>query len=196
MSGGDTGDDVRAGDRPGAEEGFTSLYAGDGTSGWKQAGPGSFREDGGTLVAEGGMGLYWYAAREYGDFTLRLDWLTTKPEDNSGVFVRFPDPGDDPWVAVERGYEIQIHDSSSGEQATGAIYRIKAPVAAASMPPGRWNSYEITAEGRGYTVVLNGAVINTFTSTDERRGLSGYIGIQNHDDDSPVRFRNIRVREL
>ena len=178
------------------EAGFASLYTGAGTGGWEQAGPGSFQEVGGELVAVGGMGLLWYAAREYADFTLRLDWLATKREDNSGVFVRFPDPRGDPWAAVHNGYEIQIHDASTGEQATGAIYNFQAPTALASRPPGEWNALEITAVGRRYTVVLNGVVVNHFESTDPARGLTGHIGIQNHDDDSPVRFRDIRIKEL
>jgi hypothetical protein len=184
----------RAGRAP--EAGFTSLYDGAGTGGWTQAGPGSFREVDGTLMAVGGMGLLWYAGRQFADFTLRLDWLATSVDDNSGVFVRFPDPEGDPWVAVHHGYEVQIHDSAPGSQATGAIYRVKAPIATASMPPGEWNAFEITASGRRYTVTLNGVLVNDFTSDDEARGLSGHVGIQNHDDHSPVRFRNIRVKEL
>jgi hypothetical protein len=178
-----------------SEPGFTSLYAGTGTAGWEHAGPGGFTEVEGTLSAEGGMGVLWYAGRRYRDFTLRLDWMTTGARDDSGVFVRFPDPGGDPWVAVRKGYEVQIDDASSGSLATGAIHGVKAPAVAASKPPGEWNTFEITAKGRRYTVVLNGIVVTTFDSTGEARGLGGHVGIQNHDG-SPVRFRDIRIREL
>lgn len=178
------------------EPGFVTLYGGAGAAGWVQAGPGGFTEVEGTLRAEGGMGLLWYARRPFADFTLRLDWLATRVEDNSGVFVRFPDPEGDPWVAVRQGYEVQIHDAAPGSQATGAIYRVKAPTAIASKSPGEWNALEVTVTGRQYTVAINGIVVNSFASTDPARGLSGHVGIQNHDDDSPVRFRDIRIKEL
>jgi hypothetical protein len=39
-----------------------------------------------------------------------LEWRVTHIEDNSGIFVRFSNPQDDPWNAVNNGYEIQIDD--------------------------------------------------------------------------------------
>ena len=44
------------------------------------------------LVTEGGMGLLWYSARQFGNFELQVDWRVTKKSDNSGIFVRFPAP--------------------------------------------------------------------------------------------------------
>jgi Domain of Unknown Function (DUF1080) len=44
-----------------------------------------------------------------------------------------------------------------------------------------------------YSVTLNGKkVIPGFTGN---RNTEGYIGIQNHDADSHVSFRNIRIKE-
>ena len=56
------------------------------------------------------MGLLWYYRRKFKDFILELEWKTSSKGDNSGVFVRFPNPGNDPYVAVRYGYEIQIDD--------------------------------------------------------------------------------------
>jgi hypothetical protein len=50
--------------------------------------------------------------------------------------------------------------------------------------------------GREYTVWLNGVLVNQFVSTDSRRGLEGYLGLQNHDPDSTVDFRAIRVEPI
>jgi hypothetical protein len=44
-----------------------------------------------------------------------------------------------------------------------------------------------------YTVWINGTLVNVFRG---ERSRSGHIGIQNHDDESRVQFRNIRVVEL
>ena len=83
--------------------GFTNLFDGRSLAGWRMAGEGRFVVGDGALETEGGMGLLWYTRRQFRDFILRVDWRVTQPDDNSGVFVRFPDPGDDPWVAVNQG---------------------------------------------------------------------------------------------
>jgi len=176
-----------------------SLILFDGTTmaGWTQAGPGGFRLVDGVMQSYGGMGLLWYSERTFGDFVLELDWRVTTGTDNSGVFLRFPDPGDDPWVAVNRGYEVQIYDDEGGDpQKTGAVYSFRAPDDSASKPVGQWNHYRIRASGNEYAVFLNGVQVNQFTSTDSRRGSEGHIGLQNHDSGSEVQFRDIVVREL
>ncbi|CAN5868702.1 hypothetical protein BH23PLA1_BH23PLA1_41340 [soil metagenome] len=180
-----------------AEEGFQPLYnEGDPLEqGWKMVGPGAVVEESpGVLKTEGGMGMLWYAERPFKDFVLRLEYQVARPRDNSGVFVRFPNPPESPWDAVNQGYEIQICDSESPEHRTGAIYSFKGPDKdPPTRSPGEWNNYEIAVEGQKYTIKLNGETINTFEGS---RGESGYIGLQNHDDRSIVRFRNIQIKPL
>ena len=43
---------------------------------------------------------------------MELNWKVSKEDDNSGVFVCFPDPNDDAKIPVKRGYEIQIDDAA------------------------------------------------------------------------------------
>ncbi|HEX5540381.1 MAG TPA: ThuA domain-containing protein [Micromonospora sp.] len=184
------------------EEGYTSLF--DGTPAslakWKQAGPGGFSHTGDcTLLSYGGMGLYWYD-EPFGDYSLKLDWKLAG-DDNSGVFVGFPNPGDDPWVAVNQGHEVQIDATDAPEKTTGAIYNFQsadlAARDAALNPPGEWNSYEIVVRGQAILVYLNGMKINDFTNPDpQRMNAPSYIGIQNHGDGDDVYFRNIRIKPL
>lgn len=169
------------------------LWTGGPLEGWKMAGPGAFVIEDGALKATGGMGMLWYAAESYQDFRLELDWRVDEPDDNSGVFVRFPDPGDDPWVAVNGGYEIQICDATDPKHRTGSIYSFCASSHVPTKPVGEWNHYEIEVVGQNYTVRVNGETVNRFLGF---RGERGYVGLQNHDDGSPVRFRNIRVTRL
>jgi 3-keto-disaccharide hydrolase len=61
------------------------------------------------------MGLLWYAEKKYNDFVLKIDWKVNRKNDNSGIFVRFSDPDNDPWIAVNTGYEIQIDDLAMPE---------------------------------------------------------------------------------
>jgi hypothetical protein len=176
------------------ETGFTRLFDGATTDGWQMAGPGRFIVAGGALESEGGMGLLWYAAQEFQDAILRLEWRTTHPDDNSGVFVRFADPAGDPWAAVNTGYEVQIDDQAPDAiHRSGAIYGFAAPSVAAARPVGEWNSYEIAMTGQNYVVNLNGQQVTQFTGT---RGLTGFIGLQNHHPGSRVAFRNIRIKPL
>ena len=79
------------------------LFDGHTLDGWRMAGPGSFELVGDVLECRGGMGLLWYSAQAFTDFVVDIDWQVVRVEDNSGVFVRFPDPADDPWVAVNEG---------------------------------------------------------------------------------------------
>lgn len=100
--------------------------------------------------ARGPFGLYWCTIPTPADFELSLDWLSTDVTDNSGVFIRFPDPDkalpdkdeaflEPGFVGNEYGFEIQIDatrggdnpkDSSGNEtenvdprfRGTGAIY--------------------------------------------------------------------------
>lgn len=183
------------------ENGYTPIY--DGSTGldeWKQAGPGHFEVgDDGTLNTVGGMGLLWYQTEQRSAYSLKFDWKMAG-DDNSGVFVGFP-ASDDPWTAVENGYEIQIDATDVPEKTTGSVYGFQSADLeardAALNPPGEWNTYEIRVEGERLQVWLNGVQINDFTNTDPARSLTdGHIGLQNHGDEDDVAFRDIRLREL
>jgi type 1 glutamine amidotransferase len=179
------------------ETGYTTLYNGS-TTGWSQAGPGAFTNTDATLTSTGGMGLYWYSAKQFTNYSLKLDWRLAG-DDNSGVFIGFP-ASTDPWSAVNNGYEIQIDATDAADRTTGSVYTFKAADIAARdaalNPPGEWNTYELLVEGERLQVVLNGVKINDFTNTDPVRSLAGHIGLQNHGDGDDASFRNIRIKEL
>lgn len=182
------------------DEDFRMLFDGTAESlrNWSQSGPGGFEHEGCNIESYGGLGLFWYEAEKFGDYTLKLDWRTQDINDNSGVFVGFPNPGDDPWTAVNEGYEVQIYDNPGGydPQKTGTIYDFQSPSEKNSNSPGEWNTYEITVDDPEIRVELNGEVVNEFISTDPERDLSeGLAGVQNHDGDSPVQFRDIQIKE-
>ncbi|WP_199510631.1 ThuA domain-containing protein [Nucisporomicrobium flavum] len=179
------------------ETGYTPLYNGS-TTGWTQAGPGSFTNADATLTSTGGMGLLWYSAKQFTNYSLKLDWKMAG-DDNSGVFIGFP-PSSDPWSAVDNGYEVQIDATDAADRTTGSVYTFKsadlAARDAALNPPGEWNTYELLVEGEHLQVFLNGTKINDFTNTDPVRSLAGHIGLQNHGDGDDVSFRNVRIKEL
>ena len=193
-----------------AEPGFMPLGSG-GLAGWQMAGFGGFIELGANIVESfGGIGLLWYTKQQFTDFILRVDWRASAPDDNSGVFVRFPalgnaDPANDWKLAVDQGYEIQIDDTGKNPDVTpntfgdplhitGSVYKLAPAIKLASKPVGEWNSYEITAQGNMINVVLNGQGVSKLSNA--QRSPTGHIGLQNHHAGSRVQFRNLRIKAL
>jgi hypothetical protein len=123
-------------------------------------------------------------------------------DDNSGVFVGFPDTGaNTDQTAIDNGEEIQIDPTDNPAQTTGAIYLEQAADAAARdaalRPPGQWNEYEIIVRDDRIIVILNGVKINEWIDDDPNVDLSsGHIGLQTHGAGDDVYFRNIRLRAL
>jgi hypothetical protein len=197
---------------------------------WRYAGGASMKlQRDGTVQSgpgEPGLGVLWYAARPYGDFSLKLEFRDDAPEEgaraNSGIQVRFPAPhapvpgcptDDDAWVAVVCGHEIQINDNPEGDpRKTGSIYGFADLNSEQSRPTpkGVWNDIEIRVVGQHYTVIRNGVVINEFENApglpfpgrpedpgSDSRDLVGYIGLQAHGaPNDVVSFRNVRIKSL
>ncbi|MDN5854155.1 MAG: DUF1080 domain-containing protein, partial [Actinomycetia bacterium] len=185
------------------EDGYKMLFDGTAESlaEWNMAGPGGFQlQPDCTILSKGGMGLLWHP-EELGSYSFKADWKMAG-DDNSGIFVGFPDPGDDPWVAVNKGYEIQIDATDDPENTTGAVYDFQAADPAARdealNPPGEWNSYEIVVEGQTIKIYLNEVLINEFENpADSGRDLTqGFVGLQNHGAGDDVWFRNIQIKDL
>ena len=187
------------------EAGYERLWNGLDLTGTTQAGPGGFDlvndgTEGCRLVSRGGLGLLWFNTKTYDNFVLRAQFKTADATDNSGIFVRFPNPGTNPQIAIDSGHEIQIREGVAGDgedQKTGSIYNTKRETARAAKPAGQWNDYEIRYEADKYTITLNGTVVNTYTNTTGTHARSaGYIGLQNHSDNDEVSFRNVRIQPL
>ena len=184
------------------EAGYRMLFDGTaaGLAQWRMAGPGGFAlQDDCSILSFGGLGLL-YHPESFESYSLKLDWKMAG-DDNAGVFVGFPNPGNDPFNAVNQGHEIQIDATDDPSHTTGSIYGFKAADAAARdaalNPPGQWNSYEIVVQGDRIQVFLNGTKINDYTDTDPNRmNAPSLIGLQNHGAGDDVYFRNVQIREL
>jgi hypothetical protein len=185
-AGGKPGDRGRCGKERRAERGYQVILDGSRRcfAQWRYTGGASMTLRGDGTVQSGpgapGLGVLWYKARPYGDFSLRLQFRDDSPADgpraNSGVHVRFPAPklpvpgcnpsnGEPAWIAVNCGHEIQINDNPDGDpRKTGSIYGFKDLDSAASRPTPRgvWNDLEIRVVGQTYTVIRNGVTINEY----------------------------------
>jgi len=181
----------------GDEQGFVALLADEALKDWKQCGPGRFALKDGVASAEGGMGLWWYSGQQFTNFVFRGEFVQEQGIADSGVFVRFPNPGSDPWVAVKQGHEFEIGDPNPEKATcrTGSMYPFKASSKANTKPPGQWNDFEMVCIGHDYSVRINKQLVTTWTDA-KQRAPAGYIGLQNYNDGKTVRFRNLRVKDL
>ena len=181
---------------------------------WKMAGAGDFLLYDGALESVPGneLGLLWNTNPLPKDFLLSVEWKRYRDDDNSGIFLRFPDPdskgyNNSAYVGVDFGYEVQIDENGAPDGApfhkTGAIYNEQAqnkqPISA--KPPGEWNVFEIEVKGDDYKVNLNGQLVTSFKNTNPNRGLPtapaspAFMGLQSYPG-KRVAFRNIYVKEL
>ena len=192
-----------------AADGFSPLYNGTDLSGWEVRGGklSAWQADGELLSCTGEGGGWLQTAKTYSDFVLNLEYRIP-PRGNSGVGLRIPPHGN----PAHAGMEIQILDDDADEhkqlapaQYTGGVYYQAAPRRGAALPPGEWNSFEITCRGPLVKVVLNGEAVNDISVDKFTTGEGGHpplserpeigrIALQSHG--SRVDFRNIRVKDL
>jgi len=150
----------------------------------------------------------------FGDAQLHIEWATpavTRGKDqepgNSGVFLAST-------------YEVQVLDSYENvtypDGQAGAIYCQYPPLVNASLPPGRWQTYDIIFHGPRFsesgellqtaqvTVLHNDVLVqDNVTLTGPTAYMQrppyqkhGKMPLKLQDHGQPVRYRNIWVREL
>ncbi len=186
---------------------WTPLFNGKDLSGWEHVGEGRFIVENGLLKTEGGMGLLWYTGQKFGNVVIRVVYKNPEGK-NSGVFIRIPEPPTEPWMPVNRGYEVQIDDRGDDYHCTGVLYSLTQAKARPSRP-GEWNVMEITLDGPRTIVHVNGVLVTDYTEGDPvppkkiwyepdrgPRPLEGYIGLQNHGPEDVVYFKEISVRPI
>jgi len=186
-----------------------SLFNGKNLDGWQQAGPGRFVVVDGMLKTEGGMGLLWYTRAKIGHSRLRVVFKLNAKDSDSGVFIRIPEKPTEPWMPVNRGYEVEIGDWPDDYSCTGVLYTFTKALSRPVKPMGEWNTLEITIDGPRTVIFLNTIKVTDFTegdpvpdkhpgSIDPDRGPrpdSGYIGLQNHPG-SEVYFKQVSLIPL
>ena len=134
-----------------AAVGWVTLLDGTTLKGWNTIGNANWKVADGVIEASSGNGML-VTPVSYSNFELTVEfWVDASA--NSGVFVRCSDPTT---INQNNAYEVNIYDTRPDQTyATGAI----VDVASASTPMkagGKWNTFEIRAEGNHLTVVMNG----------------------------------------
>lgn len=179
------------------------------TNGWKMVGPGVLKWEADELVTYGGMGLLYYEQERLGDCKIRVVFKLTGEHDNSGVFIRMPHLPQDPWDAVNHGYEVQIDNMGDDWHRMGCLYSFTKARNVVNAKVGEWTTLLITLKGNRTIVQVNGTLVTDYTEGQPvperklwyeaergRRARSGYIGLQNHGGDAQVHFKEVSVAPL
>src|SRR5262245_12066697 len=184
----------------GQEERCKPIFNGRNLEGWVMIEGGEWNVQDGILVGHHGRnwstdpektGSWLSTKKPYSDFRLEVQF-TINQGGNSGVMLRSHHEKNPSFT----GYEMQIHDSPGrppSKGGPGSLYAVVAPAKNMIRQAGEWNTATITARGPKIVVEMNGEKI---IDTEQTRSMRGFIGLQNHDDRSEVKFRNIRLEEL
>ena len=171
--------------------GWVSLFDGRTLTGWEPTGTAQWRVEDGAISVNAGpsSGGLLRTTGIFSDYELKADFWYDKTA-NSGIFLRCPisNVGSNAFSC----YEVNIFDASD-LYPTGSITWVQS-----TMPdnivegPGKWNTFEITADGTHLVVKMNGKI-----TADTRDGklTSGTLALQAAGT-GLIRFRNFKIRPI
>jgi len=170
--------------------GWVTLLDGENMGDWNRVDEANWRLEDGAAVADekASQGAaYLVTKTSYKDFQLYVEFWASH-DANSGIFIRCSNPET---ISANTCYEINIYDERKDPTyGTGAIVNF---VEVNPMPKagGKWNTFEITAKGREFVVMLNGQ-----KTVDYRNGLftEGPIALQYGA--GVMKFRKVAIKPL
>jgi Domain of Unknown Function (DUF1080) len=182
------------------EGGFVSLFDGRTLDGWSiREGPASafYVDDGAIVVHPGANFPTWLrSAKQYENFDFRCDFFL-KGWMNSGIFLHAPEHGRNTWTGMKLNL-FHKHDTVMRPESMGAIFPLVPPKAINVRNRGEWNDVRILMDWPRLQVWMNGEAIQDLdveSVPDLRYRLRrGYIGFESLS--YPIRFRNLRIKEL
>jgi len=177
--------------------GWITLIDGDkGLENWNQIGDANWRTEGGAIVADRGKGGFLVSKNSYKDFEIYAEFWA-EADTNSGIFLRAGDPNK---IGADTSYEVNIWDIRPDPiYATGAIVNFaRVPVPIVYKAGGKWNTFEIYANGSQVTVKFNGVVT---VSMQDSKFSSGPVALQygfgvKGATGGPIKWRKVQIKSL
>lgn len=192
-----------AAEKPPSPDTFTPLFDGKTFNGW-EGNLEAFRiEDGaivgGSLTDRVPRNEFLCAAKEYGDFELRLSFKLLGRGANAGVQIRSR--------RVPNHHEMIGYQADLGDGWWGCLYDESRRRRVLAGPPAAeraklirrddWNEYVIRCEGRRIRLSINGQPTVDYTETDDAIEQTGLIGLQIHGGPpTEAWYKDIKIREL
>ncbi|WP_407148505.1 DUF1080 domain-containing protein [Bradyrhizobium sp. ORS 86] len=174
----------------GQSDGWVTLLDSSKKGDWDEVGKANWTMKDGALVADkldGKELAYLVTKTPYKDFQIRAEFWVDE-DANSGIFIRCQT---NKAVDGKSCYEVNIFDKRPDPTyGTGAIVDV-AKVDPMPKAAGKWNVYEITAQGPHFVVTLNGQ--KTVDAQDSKHA-SGYVALQYGS--GVVKFRKVQIKPL
>ena len=168
------------------DAGWVTLFDGKNLDHFNPIGDANWKIVDGVVQADKGNG-FLVTKESYGDFQIRAEFWVDD-DANSGIFIRCSDPQK---VTATNSYEVNIFDKRPDPSyGTGAIVNV-AKVDPMPKAGGKWNTYDITAKGDQFIVVLNGT--KTVDAKDGKHAR-GPIALQYGA--GVVKFRKVQIKPL
>ena len=182
------------------EEGFTPLFDGKTLRGWSvQQGPESaFYVRDGAIVGhiESQFPAWLRSSQQYENFDFRAEFFVQGWTDG-GVYLHSPEHGRNTWC----GMQVKIFHAQDPEprsNSMGAIFPLIAPRKVTVRSRGEWNSLRILCDWPQLRVWVNEELVQDLDVEKHPelryRLRRGYLGLSTLG--YPIRFRNLRLREL
>ncbi|VIO68352.1 3-keto-disaccharide hydrolase [Bradyrhizobium ivorense] len=173
-----------------SQDGWVTLLDSSKKGDWDEVGKANWEMKDGALVADkldGKELSYLVSKTQYKDFQIRAEFWTDE-DANSGIFIRCQG---NKAIDSKVCYEVNIFDKRPDPTyGTGAIVDV-GKVDPMPKAAGKWNVYEITAQGPHFVVTLNGQ--KTVDAQDSKHA-SGYIALQYGS--GVVKFRKVQIKPL
>jgi len=167
---------------------WVTLFDGKDLDQWYLIGDADWKLENGMIMADRKIGKdygYVVSKKSYSNFELKVEFWASH-DANSGIFFRCRDGKT---ISDSRCYEANIFDQRGDQYfGTGAITKF-AGVDPMPKAGGKWNTYEITANGPNLTVMLNG--VKT-VELNNKKYKKGPIALQY--DRGVVKFRKVSCK--
>lgn len=174
----------------GQSDGWVTLVDSTKMGDWDQVGKANWAMKDGALSVDklDGKDLsYLVSKTSYKDFQIKAEFWADD-DVNSGIFLRCEDPKK---IDSKLCYEVNIFDKRPDPSyGTGAIVDV-AKVVPMPKAGGKWNTYEITAQGPHLVVVLNG---QKTVDVEDSKHASGPFALQYGS--GVLKWRKVQIKPL
>ncbi len=169
---------------------WTTLVDGKSMGNFDRVAAANWRVEGGAIVAdklEGKDPAYLVTKTSYKDFQIYAEFWADE-EANSGIFIRCTDPKK---IDAKQCYEVNIFDKRPDPSyGTGAIVDV-AKVIPMPKAAGKWNTFDITAQGSHLVVIFNG---QKTVDVQDSKLPAGAVALQYGS--GVLKFRKVQIRSL
>ena len=169
---------------------WTTLVDGKSMGNFDRVAAANWRVEGGAIVAdklEGKDPAYLVTKTSYKDFQIYAEFWADE-DANSGIFIRCTDPKK---IDAKQCYEVNIFDKRPDPSyGTGAIVDV-AKVIPMPKAAGKWNTFDITAQGSHLVVIFNG---QKTVDVQDSKLPAGAVALQYGS--GVMKFRKVQIRSL